>query len=159
MVPVWTVISAATRQMKNILQAKPLSPNISAKKCFWTDTSVVALVIFICHNPDPFIFLHTAEGIPREDARGSAEETGPSIGGTLCYPAHSSAITAPVLSPSSRGLSQPQQEEKEFGSGRRWQQSYYFLLYQISHKDWQFLTSVLDFHSFFVILVSWLFEW
>jgi len=60
-----------------------------------------------------------AEGLPREDARGSAEETRPSAGRALGHPAHPSTIHAPVLPPSGGGLPQPQQEEKEFGSGTR----------------------------------------
>lgn len=128
------------RQIGPRLNCRHCHRKFQKKECFSTDAAVAAVVL-TC--PDRLIFLHTAEGLPREDARGSAEETRPPTGGTLCYPAHSAAITASVLSPSCRGLSQPQQEEKEFRSGRRLEQSNYFLLYQIGHKDWHSLNAVL----------------
>lgn len=93
--------------------------NISASQCF-TDPAAAAEVAVIHHNTDlNFISVLTAEGLRREDARGSVEETGPSTGRAFGYPAHSSTIPAPVIPPScsSGGLSQPQQEEKEFRSG------------------------------------------
>lgn len=66
-----------------------------------------------------FSSLFTAEGLPREDDRRSPEETRPSTRRALSYPAYSSTIHAPVVPPGCRGLSQPQQKEKEYRSGMR----------------------------------------
>lgn len=64
-----------------------------------------------CRSPDRGLCSSTAEGVFRENAGGSAEETGAS----LCDPAHPPAGTAHP--PVGRRLPQPQQEEEECRSG------------------------------------------
>lgn len=58
-----------------------------------------------------------AKSLPWKDARGSVEETWPSIRRALCYSTHSSSPSAPTLPLNHRRLPQPQQEEEELRSG------------------------------------------